>query len=182
MTEYMFPTDRYCFTTDIDWFCVINGTPIHVASGGSHLPSFMKRRTIEKILLDVWTVLKLPIQFDYELNQEYLFNHVVNTGYEYLENDSLFSNMKDIDKSIFLHEESLTMCLYARSFVEMARRGFYSFDKTENSSYYHLVARPIGGYVDSRRIQLSSFNVEGLVFKDLSSLNQVSLVELLNNH
>lgn len=143
----------YQVTHDIDIFFVMNGYPTHLASNGGILPG--KLGTITELQDMQIAVQSLPMQFDYELNYEYLDTlnptdfpteeEMMETGFLETEHYIQFNNRVDIPFHVRL---------YVHSFVEMARRGFWSFDRfadykiegnTENSlaSVFQLVAWPI---------------------------------------
>ncbi len=117
------------FTNDIDWFVFdIDSKPIHVASAGGVLPNAIKENNI--------------------MNEHNI--EVISTLPEvYSDNDIIINpRLRDIigiylDSNIF---EELALRNYISSFLLMAKRGFYSFDKTKiedsNDTHYHLVAYP----------------------------------------
>ena len=112
---------------DIDWAVKIGNNYIHVASAGGDLPKIVDDR-----LLEIWRELKETRYFDVSgevvVNEEYIMEK--------------FSNMRGISDD----EARLSIEWYLCSFVEMARRGFYSFDRDVRTSFddskYRLVASP----------------------------------------
>lgn len=177
-------TEEFQRLNDIDWFCIIDGVPVHVASAGDLLPAMYASNgspaSMKSILSDV---LKQPLEYDYKLNDEYLDGHVLNEGYEYLEEQGnpIGQDMGDDWRSIMTKNESLRKRLYATSFVEMARRGFYSFDKTEDKEGdYHLVAYPSKGMKDWHLLDVPNVKGANLDFTNPETLVNIRLVELIN--
>jgi hypothetical protein len=110
-------TEQY--SRDIDFYVLnIHLGFLHFASAGAKLPSIIEGNDLNNEELHL-AVLELPFDFEYEVNP--------NLG-EILE----------------LNEEQLTT--YRADFVEMAKRGLYSFDKTkinnQEDQTYHIVAWP----------------------------------------
>lgn len=154
----------YQITHDIDWFCVINHVPIHIASNGGRIPDFYFNR---RMLFRVQNfVEQLPMIGDAEpidsdvVHQEYSRGLVKNSE----------SQRED----------------YYRSFMEMACRGFYSYDRIdigEGRSRYILVAKPkiplnelfgMEIFTHMPSIRMQNFN-ENLLYID-------DLVELMNRN
>lgn len=144
-------TPIYQATHDIDCFFVMNGWPTHLASNGGMVPG--KLGTISELQDMQIAVQELPMQYDYELNREYL--ETLN-----LED---FPTEEEMTETGFLNTEHYTQFneyeampfhvkLYAHSFVEMAKRGFWSFDRLTVTSkklhnnrlccVYQLIAWP----------------------------------------
>jgi len=147
----------YQVTHDIDYFFVMQTMekemPIHIASNGGVMPD--KLGSMAFIQESQNAAFALPLQFDYELNMDYL-NQL---------NAEDFPLEEDVAESGFLQTEHYNqfndrvdlpfhLKVYAYSFVEMARRGFWSFDRLTEystqdmynarnlSSVYQLVAYP----------------------------------------
>ena len=147
----------YQVTHDIDYFFVMQTMemtkPIHIASNGGVMPDKLGSMAfIQKSQNDAFN---LPSQFDYELNMDYL-NQL---------NAEDFPMEENLAESGFLQTEHYTqfndridlpfhLKVYAYSFVEMARRGFWSYDRLTEystqdmynarnlSSVFQLVAYP----------------------------------------
>ena len=177
-------TEEFQIMNDIDWFCIMDGTPIHVASAGDLLPAmYANKKTVAFMKSLLNSILTLPLRYGYKLNDYYLDNYVLNEGYEYLgEHDNpVGQDMDDDWFSIMTHNEPLPKKLYSTSFVEMARRGFYSFDKTENKEgEYHLVAYPVGGMIERHLKGVPYVENANLDFTAPDSLVNIRLVELIN--
>lgn len=137
----------YQYTHDIDWFCKINDIPVHLASNGGNLPH--RSYTIKKLVALQHRV----------ANMQQSFRCVVNVAFleEYLQRGEYYDELVNVsqeDLRTMLPERfeltdevsglSRTMLLYSWSFIEMAKRGFCSFDRREEDGLYHLVAWPDG--------------------------------------
>lgn len=108
-------------THDIDWFCVVNGIYLHLASGGGILPLSFRNRDMLRILQH--NVAVAP----------YLFAE------EDIVDNEAFLNQRFADNP--KGRES-----YVVSFRDMARKGFVSMDRTNLiepfDNHYHIVSRP----------------------------------------
>ncbi len=112
---------------DIDWAVQVGNNYIHVASAGGDLP-----KIVDANLFDIWRELK---------DSQYLCDRDdVVLNYEYL--NEKFEDLRDISSE----EKDFRFQWYVCSFVEMARRGYYSFDRDIRTSFnenkYRLVASP----------------------------------------
>lgn len=116
--------DNYLYSMDIDWFCIINGIFVHIASAGGFLPDEVNDR--EKLR-----------------ENQYLVNQM----------DDIFNDNQIIVNWDFLHarfgyEESSDENIrnYLESFISMSRKGFVSLDRTHlenpNDNTYHIVCMP----------------------------------------
>ena len=78
----------------------------------------------------------------------------------------------------------LILILYCHSFVEMAKRGFYSFDKTNindvQNNKYHLVAYPIQYKISDLQLNLQSFQCTTIDFNIPNSLIDIDLIKISN--
>ena len=111
---------NYMLTHDIDWFCIINGLYVHVASAGGIIPEAMRDRD--------------------ELRQlQYI---VSNAPYLYSDDEIVYN--ESFLNSHFLEGKAKED--YVRSFKDMARKGFISMDRTDwinpESNDYHVVCCP----------------------------------------
>lgn len=117
-------SDDYLYSKDIDWFCIINGFFVHVASAGGILPEEVNDR--EKLR-----------------KNQYLVNQM----------DDIFNDDQIVVNWDFLHarfgnnvgsEENIMN--YLESFISMSRKGFVSLDRTNledpNDNTYHIVCMP----------------------------------------
>ena len=130
---------------DIDWYCLVNQKPVHIASMGGMIPrSFRDRAKLRKLQRKVAEMKPFTEAI---LNYDTV-NRLITTGYEYLENGDIRQNIVRRNENdpgcMYLRDEELAIRLFASSFVERARRGFYSFVRDENSvkEEYLLIASP----------------------------------------
>ncbi len=133
--------EEYQHTHDIDWFCVIDNKHIHLASNGGVLPKAVNdEELLDKIQQDV---AQMPDRYKYKLNRKYL-NEILNDErfkhIEILEEETLDLL---IPMSIDFGDNQLSgkEKVYCWSFIEMAQKGFDSYDRAEDG--YHLIAEPI---------------------------------------
>lgn len=136
----------YQFTHDIDWFCKVNGNPVHLASNGGTLPH--RSYTIKNLVALQHKVANMQQGFKCAVNVEYLEEYLQRGGYySELGNISQEELRERLPKRFEITSEvaelSNTILLYSWSFIEMAKRGFCSFDRREEDGLYHLVAWPV---------------------------------------
>ena len=117
-------------TRDIDWFCIVNGIYVHLASAGGILPmSFRDRDTLRTLQHNVAMAPYLFEEEDVVENEEFL-------------NQRFADNRKGRES-------------YVVSFREMARKGFVSMDRTNLTdpydNRYHIVCMPRN--LDERSLQ-----------------------------
>lgn len=108
-------------THDIDWFCIVNGIYVHLASAGGILPlSFRDRDILRELQHNVAVAPYLFAEEDVVDNEAFL-------------NQRFANNPKG-------------RASYVVSFRDMARKGFVSMDRTNlletNDNHYHIVSRP----------------------------------------
>ena len=116
--------EAYLHSKDIDWFCIINGIFVHIASAGGILPEEVNDR--EKLR-----------------KNQYLVNQM----------DDIFNDDQIVINWDFLHarfgnnvgsEENIMN--YLESFIKMSKKGFVSLDRTHledpNDNTYHIVCMP----------------------------------------
>lgn len=114
-------SENYMLTHDIDWFCIVNGIYVHLASAGGILPLSFRDRDILR-----------------ELQHE-----VAVAPYLFAEEDV-------VDNEAFLNQRFANnpkgRASYLVSFRDMARKGFVSMDRTllsePRDNHYHIVCRP----------------------------------------
>ena len=117
-------------TRDIDWFCIVNGIYVHLASAGGILPmSFRNRDTLRTLQHNVAMAPYLFEEEDVVDNEAFL-------------NQRFADNRKGRES-------------YVVSFREMARKGFVSMDRTNLTdpydNRYHIVCMPRN--MDERSLQ-----------------------------
>lgn len=130
---------------DIDWYCLVNGHPTHIASMGGMIPE--QFRDSEQLWLNQTTVAKIEPFAEIRLNLEAIKNQVSN-GYDYLQEQGIRLAVENANREhlgfVFLEGYDLAVRLFASTFVEKARRGFRSFARLEGQkgNVYVLIAEP----------------------------------------
>ena len=132
--------EEYQHTHDIDWFCVINNKHTHLASNGGIMPKIVNdEELLGKIQQDV---AQMPVRYKYNLNRKYL-DEILNDGrLRHIENleEEILDLLIPISIDFGEYRLSPKEMVYCWSFIEMAQKGFYSYDRTEDG--YHLIAEP----------------------------------------
>ena len=140
----------YLVTHDLDCFFVLNGNRTHIASNGGIVHP--KIGTVEEIRAMQSQVAKMESTQRFVLNTEYLSSLSEQDFPRQEEIDELMNGNESpvYDYSVF--EDSgysnipYHWKLYCYSFAEMARKGFWSFDRVgimpNGSDAYMLVAWP----------------------------------------
>lgn len=135
----------YQYTHDIDWFCKINAIPVHLASNGGSLPH--RSYTIKKLVALQHMVANMQQKFKCAVNvaylEEYLRRGEYYEGLDNITHEDLLTMLPErFELTTEVAELPSTMLLYSWSFIDMAKRGFYAFDRREEDGLYHLVAWP----------------------------------------
>lgn len=141
--------DTYLVNHDIDWFCVVDGVYIHVASAGGQLPSQINDD--ESLREAQYQVEQLPDLYSDE-------------DIEY--NENAINNVAGING--FKGRQQ-----YLESFTAMARKGFASFDRTNiakpSDNHYHLVCKPKN--MDKKPGNLELLNIDLCTFATLGDVD-----------
>ena len=113
---------EYQLSHDIDWFAKAGNKCIHAMSFGGILPNDVDdRERNTEILIEV-----------YHTDPEYK-NLVINEGY-------LSQRLGQADNEKIYQRKRER---YLRHFIEMASRGFWSFDRDlDQDNVYHLIVKP----------------------------------------
>ncbi len=139
-------TERHIKEQDIDWYCLVNGSPTHIASMGGMIPKSFCDREKLRMLQDA--VAQIEPFTDVKLNLENIQNQI-EKGYEYLQDDMIRLAIEEVNRKnpgfMYLDGQELAVRLFASTFVEKARRGFRSFARQErvDGNEYVLIAEPI---------------------------------------
>ena len=150
-------------TRDIDWFCLVSGIPIQVASaGGTILPDFVNDR--QKMIESQIIVSQLP----------YLFSEA-----DIFVNEDLIKRKLREDNDFIYEELNISIedrfRYYIHSFVPYARKGFFCFDRSKpeepESTLYDLIAFPRTNEFRRNNIHLPSTRNE--FFMGISSLEWI---------
>lgn len=147
-------TESEIHTRDIDWFCAINGVYVHVASAGGDIPRIINDRNVLR-----------PSQRAVEALED------INTDEEVHINEA------------FLRRMNVNLESYLPSFVRMAKKGFYSFDRTNindpEEDRYHLVAWPTHPVDNVESIPV--VNSELFDFDNPELMNDIPLNEIVEH-
>ena len=138
-------TERQIKEQDIDWYCLINGRPTHIASMGGMIPLDFRDR--ENLRWSQEMVAGMRYVAETRLNLENI-QRMVDKGYEYLQDQMISEAIYNANMNnpgfVYLEGVDLPVRLFASSFVEKARRGFQSFARLESDegNEYLLIAEP----------------------------------------
>lgn len=141
----MYPLS-YQYSMDIDWFYMDDVFPIHAASNGG----LIKRElyTVSQLQEVQRLIQALPMKYNFELNIDGIIANISDKYDEEVES-LLLENRdiilpRDFELPIARYgNEPKWLPFYSHSFIQMAMRGFYSFDRNEDTNEYFLVAKPI---------------------------------------
>ena len=146
----------YMLTHDIDWFCIVNGIFVHLASAGGILPpSFRDRDALRQLQHNVAVAPYLFEEEDVVDNEEFL-------------NQRFADNPKGRTS-------------YVVSFRDMARKGFVSMDRTfltnPGDTHYHIVCWPRGW----NELRIENLEIPTMPIGEMPLLNFRPLGLLDNN-
>lgn len=165
---------------DYDLFCVINNIPIHIATMGSQIPSFLNDK--QRISMDLDLVSRMPASFEVELNLgriKELISDEVNYSYlQIVDKNMLLSEVINLPSfNWFSNDIPVFVKLFSWYFVEMARRGFYSFAHygDVDSDSFFLVAWP----KQINQSFIDSYKDRSFLFKDLD-LNNPEEIKIIH--
>lgn len=120
----------YLENNDVDWFCIINGLPCHLSSNGGRLhPLVESNRDYNRSIQ-----IRVAEMDDMSVGNPYINDKFVST---------IVSEVIDKHREM---KETFTAEVYSEYFLEMARKGFFSYDNRfnpQNGQYeYKLIAGP----------------------------------------
>lgn len=156
-------SDDYLYSKDIDWFCIINGIFVHIASAGGFLPEEVNDR--EKLRKN-----------QYLVNQ---MNDIFNDDQIVINWDFLHARFGNNVGS----EENIMN--YLESFISMSRKGFVSLDRTNledpNDNTYHIVCMPnkiitLPCVFDLCKYKSNDPNLLNQVDQNISLLEEITLL------
>ena len=171
-------TQQQMSNHDYDWFCIINRVPVCVASNGGQLPT---KLNVDNNIINMQNrAYNLSRIHHFTLNRAYLLQHVVNNGFEYVDDlNSPYRELlkpKDIE---YAHDEPLKIQYYAEHFAKMAQRGFYVFDKRDDlPKTYYLVAWPDNFDLDRLGSRLYRETALDIITDELDFSTPQSLVDI----
>lgn len=132
---------QYQHAHDIDWFILNGDWHIHCASNGGLLPNNIYT-AVGLQSLQVAVEAMNP-SGGFHLNRKAIEQNIRN-HYENIE-EELLQNALRVETAAnlaFPADVPSWMKAYSWSFVRMAQRGFFSFDRIEGTNEYYLVAYP----------------------------------------
>ena len=133
-------SDIYLVNHDVDWFSLVNGVYIHVASAGGVIPDFVNDD--EQLRIVQHQVEMLPFIYG---EDEIEFNDVAI-------------------QNVLGDNNSRARLSYIESFKVMAQKGFFSYDRTNIGepldNRYHLVCRPLHPDQQPQVLNLPVFDTE----------------------
>ncbi|MBQ3382357.1 MAG: hypothetical protein IJG54_03395 [Bacteroidales bacterium] len=131
---------------DIDWYCLIQGKPIHIDSSGGMIPK--QFRDLGELRLKQDRVAMMDPIVEVTLSIENIQSQI-REGYEYLQDEMISSAIVNANKNnpdfVYLRDYELTVRLFASTFVNKARKGFRSYirkEGVEGKDEYILIAEP----------------------------------------
>lgn len=130
---------------DNDWYCTINGMPVHIASMGGYIP--LQFRDTENLRKNQDYVAHLDYNSEVDINDAFI-EHETAIGYEYLEeqgvSEMILSLIQDNPNINFMQTWPLRKKLYAYTFIDKARKGFFSYALVDGTTnLFELVASPL---------------------------------------
>lgn len=205
-------TEADILNNDYDWFVIINNVPVHVASDGTPLPSFIARNFDTQISARK-KIVKLPgiippgqMYVNSNLPQltgishySHEYNHVVAAYYDYKGNnvDEIFELYGYFEDNFYFDEtfnginninilRQYLAAIYVPEFLKFGERGFLSFDHTidENlADTFHWVVNPgIRITRDIEALELPSFTLDPEDSFDSLFEQTVDIVSLVNKY
>lgn len=138
---------------DNDIYCTFNGLPVHIASMGGNIPDRFRDRDVLRQLQKF--VGNLTYISNVTLNLQFLQSET-QTGYQYFNNPMIARALNDVlgnnvNFNLF-PQLDIKIRLYAMSFIDKARKGFYSYARVGEGNEWTLVASP------QNPINLGTFN------------------------
>lgn len=170
--------------SDFDLFCLINGKPVHIATMGSNIPTLLNDKN--RISNDIDKVAFMPKRYRYNINLDAIRRFINDEkNYSYLSKTNI-NNITNIVNNLPSFSEidnsyPLFVKMFAWSFVDMARRGFYSFAHVgePDCDKFFLVAWPTNlDKEDFKAFQDRTFLLPGLNLDKPECINVVSFENL----
>lgn len=139
-------TEREIKELDIDWYCLVQGIPTHIASMGGMIPKAFRDRKDLRYSQDM--VAGMEPVMDVNLNVDNIRSQT-EEGYSYLEDEMIRETIERVNINnpgfVYLRDYELPVRLFAATFVEKARRGFRSYARIDGleEDEYILIASPL---------------------------------------
>lgn len=120
----------YLENNDVDWFCIINGLPCHLSSNGGRLHPLVESNR----------------DYNRSIQMRVAEMDDVNIGNPYINEELIGTIVSGVIEKHREMKETFTAEVYSEYFLEMARKGFFSYDNRfnpQNVQYeYKLIAGP----------------------------------------
>lgn len=150
---------------DIDWYCLVQGKPTHIASSGGMIPILF--RDIEGLRQQQDRVAMMAPIAEATLSIENIQSQIQD-GYDYLQEEEIRTVILNVNRNnpgfIYLQNYELPVRLFASTFVEKARRGFRSYVRREgvgDKDEYILIAEPDKPFrVEGKQLGLKELQCE----------------------
>ncbi len=131
---------QYQYTHDIDWFFFLGNTPVHCASNGGRVPNIYRAIDLQQLQVAIEAITpNSHFKLNWEVINRNVSKHYRDVNEDFLNSKGLSELVKDIN---YDENTPIWVKAYTWSFVKMAQRGFYSFDRDAESGRYFLVASP----------------------------------------
>lgn len=123
-------SESYQHTRDIDWFFRSGERFIHVASNGGELPYFAN--SIEQLrMIQAQVALHNNVDgLEVIINEQYVGERIAAIANNYWQNGYEEVTLEQVRGN------------YLSSFIAMAQKGFYSYDRVPGSNAYILICSP----------------------------------------
>lgn len=139
-------TERQIKEQDIDWYCLVQGKPTHIASSGGMIPKQFRDKAGLRMQQD--RVAMMDPVAEATLKMENVQSQIID-GYEYLQDEMISAAIVEANRNnpgfVYLRNYDISVRLFASTFVEKARRGFRSYirrEGKEGNDEYILIAEP----------------------------------------
>lgn len=138
-------SERQIKEQDIDWYCLVNGKPTHIASMGGMIPLLFRDREKLRKMQDL--VASIMPFAEASLSTKNIESQIAK-GYGYVQDQMIRAAIEEANRNnpgfVYLRDYELPVRLYASTFAEKARRGFRSYARIENveENKYILIAEP----------------------------------------
>lgn len=128
---------------DNDWYCIINNHPVHIASMCGNIPIHFRNlealRRLQKQIADLQYITMVSLNLN-------LINNEIIGKYSYLQDRQLRTLVEELNRTnnnvTYNMNWTLEVRLFANTFVDKARKGFYSYARVGQTNEWFLVAVP----------------------------------------
>lgn len=163
--------------SDLDWFVRIGKRMIHGASAGGIIPDIVNNREYND---NIQELLLTSPKRDYKISINPFLRTILN-----IENkkEEIGFMLNALNISFEDPIQTYIDKLYITSFANYAKKGFWSFDKTNtddfDNGYYHLVAWPSNFYRITQLTKIPLFHTDTSI--TINKNKSVDLVNIINS-